>query len=108
MTITPDKLRSYHAMAVASLKTTTWAPIMANECAMLADAMEIADSAARADIECQCRCAGDHDTGHWWDTASADPEDREGIEQSMRYLDARGLLIRQPGADHIVSFREPA
>lgn len=104
MSLTPAKLRACQASAT---RNHSWAPIMVQDCPMLADAMEIADSSARADIECQCLGAGKDQIGNWWDTSTADAESKPMIEQSMRYLEARGLLIRKEGAPHIVTFRDP-
>lgn len=109
MALTPDKLRSYHRMATTTPRTTTWAPIMASDCATLADALEIADSCARAEIECSCRNAGPRDGGGWWwNTRHEDPNFADDIAQGLRYLEARGLLVRKPGEPHIVSFNSQA
>lgn len=109
LNVTPSRLRSYHAMSVASPKTTSWAPILASDCAMLADAVELADSAARSDIECYCDWAGLPFVGRWFDTSKRNPPEAADIaavvEQAVRYLDARGLLIRDDKRPEVVSFK---
>lgn len=77
---------------------------------MLADAINVADSACRADIECECRHVGSHDAGHWYDTTQYDPtkynpEIGAVIAIAVRYLEARGILIRKEGEPHVVTFR---
>lgn len=77
---------------------------------MLADAINVADSACRADIECECRHVGSHDAGHWYDTTQYDPtkynpEIGDVIAIAVRYLEARGILIRKEGEPHVVTFR---
>lgn len=74
---------------------------------MLADAMEIADSCARADIECNCQPREDATEGRFWDISTADEHAKAMIEQAVRYLDARGLLIRLSGAPNQVQFKDP-
>lgn len=63
---------------------------------MLADAMEIADSCARADIESYCHAAdkqeGDDYRGWWWDVDTLQAEERSTVDQALRYLDARGHI----------------
>lgn len=87
--------------------------------AMIADAITIADSCARADIECNCHISeiGDerwHDTGvlatiHGYQAiGDADPETASMIRLALRYLDARGLVIRHPGKRELVRFPEAA
>lgn len=101
MSLTPEKLRAYAKQA----EVAPYAPIAAKDCEMLADSVEIADSSARSHIECCCRSVGRRVGGWWYDTTKADAEDMPWIEQELRYLETRGLLIRQEGAPHIVSFR---
>lgn len=111
MSLNPDKLRSYHRMAMNTPRTTTWAPIMASDCATLADAIEIADSGARSDIECFTVDADfdpvkDH--VRWFDTNLVEPAipiAKAAVERAVRYLEARGLLVRKPDAPHIVTFK---
>lgn len=67
---------------------------------MLADAVEIADSCARADIECNVH---GYDDG-WHDTTNHDPEDTDAIVQALRYLGARGLIEHHPEHGHLVRF----
>lgn len=113
LNVTPSRLRSYHAMAVSSPKTASWAPIMASDCGMLADALEIADSCARADIECNVPAADDDAAFRagglrQYDTAQMTPEDQRWLPQILRYLDARGLLIRDSQRPDVVSLKAPA
>lgn len=75
---------------------------------MLADAMEIADSCARADIESECRAEGEGGDfrNWWWNIESADPESRGMVDKSLRYLDARGLVeCRTENGKRLVRFR---
>lgn len=80
------------------------------DAAMLVDAVEIADSSARADIE--CNVPFDHDgagTGaHWYNLDRAADEDAEAIAQAERYLEARGILLRDAKRRRVVSFKDPA
>lgn len=74
-------------------------------------AYKIADSCARADIECECLQVRSDARGHWFDTAAipdgADTDDagREFLADALRYLDLRGLLIRDKDVPCIVTFR---
>lgn len=100
MSITPEKLRE--------LADRNCGPVLRREeLHMLADAMEIADSCARADIESSCTARGDGDDyrNWWWDTSSADAEDEEMIALSLRYLEARGLIERNPTDAPLVRFK---
>ena len=82
----PAKLRAY----AEQFEIAPYAPIAAKDCGMLADAVEIADSCARSNIECECK--GSFEDGY--DLASADYP--EALEQAVRYLLARGLIERHP------------
>lgn len=102
MSLTPDKLRAY----AKQFEIAPYAPIAAKDCDMLADAMEIADSSARAHIECCCKTIGGNaKDGLQWDTSTADKEDAATIAQELRYLQRRGLIVRHWAADHIISFK---
>lgn len=79
----------------------------------IADALIIADSAARSDIELHCLAIFDHTTQRQdrYDVRNpGDPslheEDRadlrETIERALRYLTARRLIDRDPHAPHLV------
>lgn len=72
---------------------------------MLADALEIADSSARSDIECFCLRVDEDDT-HWYSLRSATDDDRQWTEIGARYLDARGLLVKHPTREGLVRFQE--
>jgi hypothetical protein len=63
----------------------------------LADALEIADSTARADIECNLPYEGEGAT-IWYDTTRVASDDTYIIDQAVAYLEARGNLTRKPGA----------
>lgn len=100
MTITPGLIRD----AIGELRALGFE---AKRCAMLADAIEIADSSSAALIECSAPLHDDR--GHAWrDLASVESIDREGIDQAVRYLTARELLERHPEQGQWVRVREPA
>lgn len=71
---------------------------------MLADAIEIADSCARSDIECNCHWIGDV-PDQWYDTSIPHEDCRDAIALSVRYLEARGLIVRDPNNRHHVRFK---
>lgn len=71
---------------------------------LLIDAIEIADSCARSDIECSCKWT-DTTPARWYDTASdRDPEILATIAQVVRYLEARGQIERNAEKPHLVRF----
>lgn len=84
--------------AFGSLPDHTIIPLTAPSGPVLADALEIADSTARSDIECHCGHAVPYQPSerHWYDLGTADPEDRAHVDQAERYLTSRGLLDRHP------------
>lgn len=104
MSINPSKLRTCIEQGAKALI------VDAADMPLLADAMEIADSCARADIESCCTARGDGDDyrNWWWDTSSADTEDETMIAQALRYCEARGLIERHPTDAPLVRFKEPA
>lgn len=66
----------------------------------LALALEIADDSARARIECNCTAVTDdcrpgtvYDVSRI-DPSDGDPDDRDFLDQALRYLDLRGLIER--------------
>lgn len=72
--------------------------IMQPHLSTLADALEIADSCARSDIESFCGWEGEADV-RWYDTTEdaispADDYSKKTVAQAVRYLDARGALER--------------
>jgi hypothetical protein len=67
----------------------------------LADAIEIADSTARADIECNLPYEGKGAT-IWYDTTLVASDDCYMIDQAIAYLEARGNLTRKPDAPHMI------
>lgn len=67
---------------------------------LAAKAYEIADSWSMCDIE--SNTAAIKSLGwRWWDSSSADDD---GVDKSLAYLDARGLVIRHPEHPHWVRF----
>lgn len=96
MKVTPDQLR-------AERRELTFT---AAECAVIADALELADDDARALIEChtQHHRDGNGHGAHWYDTVLVPDEDRDAITLALRYLEGRGLLMRDTGNARIVSF----
>lgn len=76
---------------------------------MLSDAIDIADSTVRSDIESFCRTLDLAEVTvdasvvrTWYDTS--DPKHGEWMPQYLRYADARDLLIRHPQQPHLVRF----
>lgn len=75
---------------------------------------DLAYSAARSDIECEC-IGVDLPNGNWWDTTQFQPES-EGvfdpgalptmIARAVAYLEWRGLLERMWGSPHIVHIKD--
>jgi len=83
-------------------------PIGVEVAAMLADALDIADSAARADIELYCVAVTRGDET-WWNWENLDPVDGAPyIEQAVRYLEARGLLERDGENANVVRIVDEA
>lgn len=75
---------------------------------VLAKALDLADSCARADIESTCVPA-DHVAGtpfEWWDTKRGDECDRELVSEALGYLYARGLIREHVAIPGVVAFRE--
>jgi hypothetical protein len=70
-------------------------------------ALKIADSCARSDVECNTAPVGDpSDRFRKWDLDSLEDGDRAGVMESVRYLEMRGLIQRDPERPQIVSFPE--
>lgn len=110
---TPESLRAEVAKPrVMPAGEVAFALIPAPACTMLADAMEIADSCARADIE--SFCDGTFEP-RWYDTASSGRgEDRDraafqtkAVTLAVRYLNARGLIEKDSVRPGWVRFKEP-
>lgn len=99
MTISPSKLRSAAACPEA------FVAIDAKDARMLADAIEIADSCARADIESFCAHVDDVLTGLWWNTNDTGPEEKEMVAVALRYVEARGLIEHHPQRPELVRFK---
>ena len=70
----------------------------------LRDAIEIADSCARADIEGNCISID----GGWFDVAYRDPIEWEWLGHAVRYLTARNLIIAHPTDANLIRFVVPA
>jgi hypothetical protein len=70
---------------------------------VLADAIELADSDAICLIESDSY-PHDVDGLRWWDTSHAEPD--AGLEQALRYIAARGRLIRHPEVPDLVRFKD--
>lgn len=70
-------------------------------------ATEIADEAARCDIECHCNYERMGELT-WYDTRSAaelhGPEYADGIATALRYLRLRDRIVLHPVQDHLVRF----
>jgi len=69
-------------------------------------ATEIADDAARCEIESYCgvETLGTRD---WYDTLAVTPEGAEiegGVDKALRYLDLRGHVQHHPVQTHLVRF----
>jgi hypothetical protein len=77
---------------------------------LIAQAFQIADSAARSDIECYCQLVRleplpNGRTRSWYDTADLDElYPREDLDNALRYLEQRGQLIRDPQQPAHVAF----
>ena len=70
-------------------------------------AMQIADDAARSDIECFCAEAK-HGTHRWYDTGQIDSDDpavQTFVHTSLRYLRLRDHLITSIANPALVRFR---
>lgn len=75
-------------------------PLSASLAPMLADALEIADYSARSDIETFLRRTQARPA--WYDIRTADQEEKDYVENAVRYLMARGLLERDQHQPHLV------
>ncbi len=104
----PDPADLRHAATIPGM---IWLPVMACAGPMLADALEIADSCARSDIE--SFCIWNEEGGvRWFDTLAVNdacgPEANPMIAQAVRYLEARGMLTRDEKQPHLVRIGECA
>ena len=99
----PEELRAWAAGLVHRYLTFDAAGLR-----FLADVLDLADSTARADIECNLPYEGEGAT-IWYDTTlvaiddllcPSNPRPRSSymIDQAIAYLEARGQLTRKPGA----------
>jgi hypothetical protein len=69
---------------------------------IVAMAYELADSAARSDIECHTYL----NWQHWHDTEVLKYlDDRKVVDFAVRYLDARGLIERRPDNPMLIRFK---
>ena len=72
---------------------------------MLADAVEIADSCSRSDIECHCLGVDSDDDLRWYDIRVTEACELDAIAQAVRYLTARGLIEFHPEHNEWVRFK---
>lgn len=77
-------------------------PIAEASSELVALAFQLADEACRVDIECYC----ERDGGMFYDTTAASFE-MLFAPNCLKYLEARGLIERDPGAPHRVRFLKP-
>lgn len=64
---------------------------------LIALAFQIADSAARADIECLCVAHGEDSRTCWYDLAEVtDPENKPTVDIAAEYLRLRCMLWKHP------------
>ena len=82
-------------------------PLGADCAAILADALDLADDAARSDIETCCEPTAPA-PAWWWNLDSAGEDDREAVDEAVRYLDARGLFVRHSQNARLIRFPECA
>lgn len=62
---------------------------------------EIADEAARSDIESFCAWSGPA-PGRWYDTSSAEDDLAAIVRRAVCYLELRGLVERHPEFSNLV------
>lgn len=70
-------------------------------------AFEIADSCARADLECNVEIVS-FEGDRWYDLAGKTTDDSDLLRQSIRYLELRGQLVRKAGNPNHVRHVEHA
>lgn len=66
--------------------------------------LQIADDAARTDIETMCR----QDTLEgrtWWQTRPIEPDCRRFVDRAVHYLELRGLIERHPADASLVRIK---
>lgn len=74
-------------------------------------AYELADSTARADIECHTLEASGpglpapESHARYYDLDSVDAEDKAWVAKAVEYLELRGILERHPDRQQLVRFR---
>jgi len=86
--MTAEQLRNLAATNAAVM-------VLHDDALVLADALEIADYCARADIECNCPWVGLGPDRQYDTTPREDvsPEENAMVAHSVRYLMARGHLV---------------
>ena len=99
VTLSPAWLRKHAANPDAVIL------VAASRLAMLADAIEIADEAAEAHIDSETLSV-DEDGLSWRDLNTVDPTFKDSVDESLRYLEARALLIRHPARAGLVRIQE--
>ena len=77
----------------------------ADLCQVLADALDIADFAARNCVESYAPIE-QWEPPRLYDLGRVNPRGSAWIEQAVCYLDARGLLERDAGAPNLVRVRD--
>jgi hypothetical protein len=55
---------------------------------------QLADSAARSDVECHCRPAENNDLGPWYLDQAAEADCARIVADAIEYLTLRGLIER--------------
>lgn len=71
-------------------------------------ALDIADTAARSDIELHCNRSEDAAGLRWYDLSTAPFDVLPFVEQAAHYLQHRGRLVRNPATALQVRFTERA
>lgn len=77
-------------------------------------AIQIADETMILDIQSMCRRVkhpqAEHGQAPWWDINHNAEPTYEGhyIDRAVKYLEARGRLVRHPRAANLIQIREPS
>ena len=95
----PYDLNAESLRAMAADQLPRWFTFDAAGLRCLADMLEIADSTARSDIECNLPYEGEG-AAIWYDTRLIPNRHGAELEQALRYLEARGQLTHKPDAPH--------
>lgn len=65
---------------------------------------ELATSAATSDIECHAI----RDSEGWYQLDTVEPGDAEWVARAVRYLDWRGLIVRDPADSNRILIKDAA